>query len=323
MFDLGAFVQDDWRASQGLTLSAGLRWEGQTNTHDWHDAAPRLSFAWAPGRASAKGSPSTVIRGGLGMFYSRYPNVDELYTHEFNGINQQTYQVNNPPFFYPDGLPASVLSTLTMVSNPVRFIAGSDLRAPYLLQSALGVERQVFRRTTLAVNLTDTHGVRQFVTSDINAPMADGVRPYGSVGDIFQFQSEGLLKQLQVITRVNTQISPRASITGAYIQSTAHHNTDGTLCASAVGCGTSTPVNQSDLNAEWGKSTLDIQNRMFLFGSISAPLRITFSPFLVASSGAPFNITTGGDYLDDGILNAGRATPANLVRGLWRRPTDI
>jgi hypothetical protein len=257
------------------------------------------------------------------MFYSRYPNVDELYTHEFNGINQQTYQVNNPPFFYPDGLPASVLSTLTMVSNPVRFIAGSDLRAPYLLQSALGVERQVFRRTTLAVNLTDTHGVRQFVNSDINAPMADGVRPYGSVGDIFQFQSEGLLKQLQVITRVNTQISPRASITGAYIQSTAHHNTDGTLCASAVGCGTSTPVNQSDLNAEWGKSTLDIQNRMFLFGSISAPLRITFSPFLVASSGAPFNITTGGDYLDDGILNAGRATPANLVRGLWRRPTDI
>ena len=41
MFDMGAFVQDDWRVAQGLTLSAGLRWEGQTNIHDWHDVAPR------------------------------------------------------------------------------------------------------------------------------------------------------------------------------------------------------------------------------------------------------------------------------------------
>ena len=81
MFDLGAFVQDDWRATQRLTLSAGLRWEGQTNIHDWHDAAPRFSFAWAPGRCLGRsGSPSTVIRGGFGMFYIRYPNVNALYT---------------------------------------------------------------------------------------------------------------------------------------------------------------------------------------------------------------------------------------------------
>jgi outer membrane receptor for ferrienterochelin and colicin len=54
MFDVGAFVQDDWRAAQGLTVSAGLRWEGQTNIHDWRDAAPRLAFAWAPGRPRPK-----------------------------------------------------------------------------------------------------------------------------------------------------------------------------------------------------------------------------------------------------------------------------
>ena len=84
------------------------------------------------------------------------------------------------------------------------------------------------------MNLTDTRGVHQFVTSDINAPMADGVRPYGNVGDIFQYQSSGLLKQLQVITRVNTQIGTRVTVAGAYIWSTAHSNTDGTLCASTM-----------------------------------------------------------------------------------------
>ncbi len=78
MFDVGAFVQDDWRVAQGLTISAGLRWEGQTNIHDWHDAAPRVAFAWAPGRSSSKGAPSTVIRGGFGMFYVRYANTNNL-----------------------------------------------------------------------------------------------------------------------------------------------------------------------------------------------------------------------------------------------------
>jgi hypothetical protein len=146
--------------------------------------------------------------------------------------------------------------------------------------------------------------VRQFVTSDINAPMADGLRPYGNIGDLFQYQSDGLLKQLQAIARVNTAIGTRVTVSGAYIWSTAHSNTDGTLCASTYGCGTSTPVNQYDLNGEWSRAALAVENRMFLFGSVMAPLKITLSPFILASSGLPYNITTGGDYLDDGIFNA-------------------
>jgi hypothetical protein len=126
--------------------------------------------------------------------------------------------------------------------------------------------------------------------------------------DLFQFQSDGLLKQLQVITRVNTAIGNRVTVTGAYIWSTAHSDTDGTLCASSFGCGTSTPVNPNDLAAEWSRSSLDVQNRMFLFGTVSAPWRIQLAPFVVAQTGAPFNITTGGSYdydgIPDGILNA-------------------
>jgi hypothetical protein len=153
------------------------------------------------------------------------------------------------------------------------------------------------------VNLTDTRGVRQFITSDINAPVA-GVLPYGNIGDLFQYQSEGLLKQLQAIVRVNTAIGTRVTVSGAYIWSTAHSNTDGSLCASTSGCGTSTPVNQYDLSGEWSRAALAVENRMFLFGTVMAPLKIQLSPFILASSGLPYNITTGGDYLDDGIFNA-------------------
>jgi hypothetical protein len=298
MFDVGAFVQDDWRVAQGLTISAGLRWEGQTNIHDWKDAAPRLAFAWAPGRSSAKGGPSTVIRGGFGMFYIRYPNVDNLYTEQYNGRNQQAFVANNPDFFCPTALAGCIPSDLTS-STPVVFAPANNLRAPYLIQSAIGVERQLNRRTTLAVNVTDTRGVHQFVTSDVSPP---------GPAELFQFQSDGLLKQLQVITRVNTQLGNRVSVSGAYIWGTAHSNTDGTLCPSSVGCGTSTPVVPYDLSGEWSRSSLDVQNRMFIFGTVSAPLKIQLAPFVVASTGAPFNITTGGFYdydgLPDGILNA-------------------
>jgi hypothetical protein len=327
MFDEGAFIQDDWRATQRLTLSAGLRWEGQTNIHDWHDAAPRASFAWAPGKSNSKGGgPSLVFRGGFGMFYIRYPNANTLYTNEYNGSNQISYLVNNPSFFQTLSNGALVydippLSSLPVSTNPsVRFTAGNGLRAPYLIQSALAVERQLNRRTTLTVNLTDTRGVHQFVTSDINAPLSDGLRPYGNIGDIYQYQSSGLLKQIQVISRINTQIGRRASLFGAYIWNNAHGNTDGTLCASSYGCGTSTPVNQYDLDAEWSRSSLDIENRMFLAGTVTAPWRLQFSPFITASSGVPFNITTGGDYLNDGILNARPAFASGPGPGIIDTP---
>ena len=311
MFDVGAFVEDDWRVAPGLTLSAGLRWEGQTNMHDWRDAAPRFAFAWAPGRSASKGGPATVIRGGFGMFYIRYPDMDQLYTQEFNGRNQLSYAATNPTFFYPDGVPASLLATLPFSSNGVQFIAGNDLRAPYLMQSAVGVERQIARRTTVAVNVTDTRGVHQFVTGNISPP---------GQPDVFQFQSAGLLKQLQAITRINSQIGTRVTVSGAYIWSTAHSNTDGALCALSIGCGTSTPVNQYDLDAEWSRAALAVEHRMFLFGSVSAPLKIMLSPFVVASSGVPFNITTGYGYLGDTIFNARPAFASGTGTGIVDTP---
>src|ERR1041385_1367760 len=41
-FDLGVFVGDDWKPKPNLTLSLGLRYETQTNIHDWRDFAPRI-----------------------------------------------------------------------------------------------------------------------------------------------------------------------------------------------------------------------------------------------------------------------------------------
>ena len=114
MVDVGAYVQDDWRIRPNLTISGGLRYEGQTNIHDWHDFGPRASFAWAPKTAS--GNPKFVVRGGFGMFYVRFPNQDELFTEEYNGQNQQSYLVRSPDFFNPTTTPSpSTLPVSTLI----------------------------------------------------------------------------------------------------------------------------------------------------------------------------------------------------------------
>jgi uncharacterized membrane protein YgcG len=115
-------------------------------------------------------------------------------------------------------------------------------------------------------------------------------------------------------------LGSRVSLFGAYIWNTAHSNTDGTLCASISGCGTSTPVNQYDLTQEWGRSSLDIADRMFLGGTIMAPWKVQLAPFITATSGLPFDITTGGDYLGDGVLNARPAIASGPGPGIVATP---
>lgn len=44
-FDIGLFLNDDWRARPNLTLSYGVRYEAQTNAGDLANWSPRLGIA--------------------------------------------------------------------------------------------------------------------------------------------------------------------------------------------------------------------------------------------------------------------------------------
>ena len=57
------FVGDDWKVRPNLTLSLGLRYETQTNIHDWRDFAPRIGVAWAPGAARESAAEERDPRG--------------------------------------------------------------------------------------------------------------------------------------------------------------------------------------------------------------------------------------------------------------------
>jgi hypothetical protein len=290
--DFGPFVQDDWRLKPNFTVSLGFRWEAQTNISDKSDWAPRVAFAWSPGSKGASGRSKTVIRGGWGLFYDRFKAENVLTADRYNGVNQINYLIDEPTIYNSAFTITPPVSQLAISNVKQRYEIDADLHAPYLMQSVIGIERQLFSHTTLTVNFMNSRGVHELRTVDINAPIpGTGVRPHGEVGDIYLYESSGIFKQTQLMTMLNSTVGRWLTLFGRYAYGEAHSDTDG--------LGT-LPVNQYDFSEEFGRSQLDIRNQLFAGGSIAAKWGLRFSPFVVAHSGIPFNITTGTDLFQTG-----------------------
>ncbi|MEO7142493.1 MAG: TonB-dependent receptor, partial [Bryobacteraceae bacterium] len=300
--DIGLFIGDDWRARKNLTLSYGLRYETQTNIHDWRDWAPRFGLAWAP--SSRKSARSlTVIRAGFGIFYDRFSEGLVLESLRFNGVLQQQFLVPDPSF-YPN-IPSAATLEGQRVPSTIHTL-DSGLRAPYVMQSAVGIERQLPFHTTVAVNYTNSHGLHELLSRNINAALPGAaVLPFGDAGSIYQYESAGLYNQNQVIFNVNSRINSKISVFGGYVLNRANSNTDGP--------GTF-PANQYNLAGEYGRSSLDRQNRLFMSGSFITRWNVRLSPFIIANSGSPFNITTGRYDTGDSLYTDRPAFATDLTK---------
>ncbi len=296
-YDAGLFATDDWRVRPNFTLSLGLRFETQDNIGDHADIAPRVGFAWGIGGGKS-GQPKTVIRGGFGIFYDRFSEslVMQAVQQGMDGLQQQ-YLVPNPTF-NANGLPPNFQPTLNAAA--IREIDG-HLHAPYTMQGAMGVERQLPKNVTLAVTYTHSRGVDVLRSRNINAPlpgtyeMGSPVYPYGEqAGNIYVYESSGLFTQNQLITNINARINAKMNLFGYYALGKAESNTDGS--------GTF-PSNQYNEQPDWGRAGFDVRSRVFLGGSVVAPLGLRFSPFIIAQSGMPFNIVLSQDLNGDSIFN--------------------
>jgi hypothetical protein len=290
--DLGAFVGDDWRIKPNFTLSAGFRYETQTNIHDWRDFAPRLAMAWAPGGGGKTGRAKTVLRAGFGMFYDRFALANTLTAHRYNGIVQQQY-VENAPDFFPS-LPSAASLAGFLTSQTIQKVSAS-LRAPYTMQSALTVERRLPWNITLAMTYTNSHGLHVFRSEDINTPLpgtynpnvqGSGVFPLGHPGPVNLMESSGVYNQNQLITNVNAKLNAGFSLFGFYVFNHARSNTDGIATF---------PANLYNFKGEYGSALTDVHHRMTVGGSVNFKWNVRVSPFVIVQSGAPFDITAGGD----------------------------
>ena len=280
-WDVGLFAGDEWRARPNLTFSLGLRYEAQTNIRDHADFAPRVGVAWAP-RASGKNArPKMVLRAGFGIFYDRFSLQNSLTAQRFNGVLQQQYVVTQPDFF-PAVPPLAALGGVAAV-QAIQEVSAA-LRAPYFMQSALAVERQLPRNTTVALTYANSHGLHMLRSEDITPQR----------NPIFLMESSGLYNQNQMIVNVNSRANQNVSLFGYYMLNRALSNTDG--------LGTF-PANPYNMAGEYGPAATDLRNRVAAGGSIALPWRLRVSPLAVADTGPPFDITVGRDLYGTTLLN--------------------
>jgi hypothetical protein len=195
----GAYVQDDFKVTQRLTLNLGLRYEFTTNPYEVngkmanllniHDSAPtvlkdsffsiakkdfqpRAGFAW-----SLNGSGKTVLRSGFGMFH------DHILPYSYTALATGT-----PPFF----------TTLSDLTNPVfpfdtNLLNGPSPPPQFNVQQAFikepskvsynfSLQQQLMKATLLEIAYVgaESHHLQRNGESNAPVPLAscpDGVVP--------------------------------------------------------------------------------------------------------------------------------------------------
>lgn len=318
--DAGLYAEDSWRVRPNLSVDYGLRFETQNELHSPANFAPRVGFAW--GLARKGSTPKTVIRGGYGIFYERL-KIDYLINPALqNGVTQVQYIVPQPDFYPSLPTPGAIPDLSGTQVQPTIYRLATNIRAPYIMQAAGAVERQLGKLGTVSVTYLNSRGVHQFVTINANAPLpgtynpadpTSGVRPYPGQGNIYQYTSEGIFKQNQLIGNVNLRVGKFLSLFGNYTLGNANSNTDGIESFAS---------NSYDLSQDYGRSAYDVRHRLFMGGSVSLPYSFLVNPFIVVMSGRPFDITVGEDLNGDSIFNdrpayATEPSGTNIVNTPW------
>lgn len=284
-YEAAWFLQDDIRLRQNLTLSVGLRHEFQSHLDDKHNFAPRLGIAWAPFK-----DRKATIRAGGGIFFGRLGG--SLYENvlRFDGVTEQSIVIRNP--LWPDPFAGNP------VIDPTRTIERTldpNLKTPYVINFMGSIEHQLPRGWVGSVTYIYTRGVHQFRSRNINAPLPDSnQRPDPTEGNIYQIESSASSEYNGIMVHLDRRFGRRFNIFSNYTLSWTKNDSDGAL---------SLPADNYDLSSEWGRASTDRRNYLFVGGSFSLPYGVRLTPFIIASSGGPFNITTGFDDNHDTVIN--------------------
>ncbi len=317
---------------------------------DYDNLAPRLAFTYTPGA-----SKKTVIRGGAGVFYDKlvlaFPAVAAVtsgtrigilppqgFTFEFTekDVEEKGIDYWKPLLLFPD-------------SFVLRFSTGTRLDTPYSVQYNLGVERSVKGHGAWSVNAVQALGYHLPLMRDLN-PVVQVFRPEwpypgvqpdlptlpihrdnntGSIAAVttegrswyrgldlgWRWQGENGWHRFSYTWSKAEDLGPDPLKNGIYLPPTPGivNATSGEILAS----------NSDNLMSEKARSDNDRRHRFVASGEMGLPwLGLRLSGVFQFMSGAPFNVTTGGDENVDGITtdrpdgigrNTGDKTPLDLL----------
>lgn len=243
--NFSAFAQDEWRLTQRLILSIGLRWEispapGAPNGNlpytvsgnsletlalapqgtplwktGWFNFAPRLGMAYV-----FRSHPGfeTVVRGGGGVFFD---TGQQLGSSGYNGPGFSALTTFGAFAGSPASFPLPVADVSPAIVNPpvapygTVFAFPSHLQLPYTLQWNVSLQQALGGSQALTVSYVGSHASRLLERKEVD------VQPFNpSFGTVF-FNQNGLRSdydalQVQFQRRLSRGLQVLASYTWAH-----------------------------------------------------------------------------------------------------------
>jgi len=341
-YEIGLFAQDDWRVTSRLVVNLGLRYDyfsnfvakpagefpaGLFNLDGLRDSenfvfgpfrdpadpfepdplniGPRVGFAWAMDDSSR-----TVVRGGASVMYS--PLVWGTFNNAVANGPTQPFRVIYTkveaaavglrfPVYNEDILPLVQGSTQTQVSD----IFDPDLRAPYSINTYLGVQRSLGPTLMIETAYVGTRGLdfpqyRTFNPVD----RVTGRRPNPNLGEGNYIDNSQTTTYHSWQTSVRKRYSNNLSFGAHYTWGKALSYTGGDIGATFQGDASSSTQDFHDWRSNKGPSTGDVTHLFVgdwvyglpMLAGQPAAVRHAFGGWQVAgvaraNTGTPFNVS--------------------------------
>jgi len=223
--NFSSFVQDDWKVSERLSLSFGLRWDINPAPHsrqgpspytvtqlsdlattqlapagtplwrtDWIGLAPRVGVAYKLRRDPTY---TTVLRTGFGLFYDM---GNTLGSQGYSGVGFGTSAIFlGAPFPLTSGQLALPPPSVAAPYNASVYGFDPNLKLPYSLQYNLALEQAIGTNQSVTINYVGSGG-RRLLTSLSTEPAQLGnpnFTPFGSL-TVTQGRAASSYNSLQV-----------------------------------------------------------------------------------------------------------------------------
>ena len=336
------FVQDDWKATDKLTVNMGLRYdfmtppyEAQNRMANFDPATASLVFAtdgslrdrslvnpdrnnFAPRVGVVyQMTDRTILRGGYGMFYNQFERIGSEDQLALNPPGLQNIDIQSaggsavPILRLQEGFPANTLDPANI--NLARImVRAADPNAPRttVQQFGGGVERQLGRNFVVSADVIGSVTDHLAVLRNINQPLpgtrdANGPLPYPTFGNVQWREMTGEGNYKGVDLSFEKRFSDGYSYRASYTLGESRDQAPEHLNAAS-----GRPQNGRDLESWEGPSDMDIRHRLVANFIAELPFG-EGKPLLTEGIGAKIL----GGWTVSGIYSARSGRPLTVSQG--------
>ena len=307
--EYGFFVQDDWKASPRLTLNLGLRYDLFTNpteksgrtsyyfpdvsrvvvasgsgdriiSTDKNNFGPRVGFAYAVNKEK-----TMVLRGGYGLLYTldgtdyppairNPPFTNTIHFSQFD--SQQTLDART--YFSVNTGPPSVTTQIDPANLPTSvslFSVDRNPKTAYVHQFQISYQWQFSRDWSLDVGYVGNRSRNLLTTFNIGSGGTAAAKNAAGafLGNVLLYSNAASSRYDGLQTQLQKRLSKNIQGQISYTYSRTIDNAIGTLSSlgDSRNGGRSGPINPFNLNADKGRSSLDIPHLLSADAIIDLP----------------------------------------------------